>query len=78
MGNSYTETRIKRKSGKVFTKHLLTFRIKYGFMAESVIPITSDGKITIPKELREKFDLKDYVKIEETLCDKGILIKKHD
>ena len=47
-------------------------------MGETIIsPITSDGKVTIPKELIEKFDLKDYVEIEETLCNKGILIKKH-
>jgi len=46
-------------------------------MSESIImPITSDGKITIPKELIEKFDLKDYVEIVETHCNQGILIKK--
>jgi bifunctional DNA-binding transcriptional regulator/antitoxin component of YhaV-PrlF toxin-antitoxin module len=48
-------------------------------MGEIIIrPITSDGKITIPKELIEKFDLKNNVEIEETLCNKGILIRKHD
>ncbi len=47
------------------------------FMGEEVIPITSDGKIKIPKGLREKFDLKDYVEIAETHCSHGILIKKH-
>jgi len=41
------------------------------------IPITSDGKITIPKELIEKFELKDLVEISETHCSQGILIKKH-
>jgi AbrB family looped-hinge helix DNA binding protein len=51
--------------------------IKLFFMAERIItPITSDGKIAIPKELREKFNLEDYVEIEETHCNKGILIKK--
>ncbi len=49
------------------------------FMAEVIIsPITSDGKITIPRELREQFNLKDYVEIAETHCGQGILIKKHD
>ncbi len=43
-------------------------------MAEK-IPITPDGKIIIPRELMEKFKLKDFVEIEETLCNKGILIK---
>lgn len=45
-------------------------------MAERIIkPMTSDGKITIPKELREKYNLKDYVEIVE--ADDGILIKAH-
>ena len=49
-----------------------------GFMGEIIISqITSDGKITLPKELIEKFNLKDFVEIEETLCNKGILIRKH-
>jgi len=48
-------------------------------MGEIIIrPITSDGKIIIPKDLIEKFNLKDSVEIEETLCNKGILIKKHE
>jgi len=46
-------------------------------MPERIIsPISQDGKITIPKELREKFNLKDYVEIAETHCNRGILIKK--
>ena len=50
-----------------------------GLMGEIIIrPITSDGKITIPSELIEKFNLKDYVEIEETLCNKGLLIRRHD
>lgn len=45
-------------------------------MAEGIItPITSDGTITIPKELMEKFNLKDHVEIVETHCNQGILIK---
>ena len=45
-------------------------------MAERIIrPVTSDGKVTIPKEFREKYDLKDYVEIEDT--GDGILIKAH-
>jgi len=48
-------------------------------MSEShVIPITSDGKITIPRELIEKFQFKDLVEIAETHCSQGILIKKHE
>ncbi|MCX9026394.1 MAG: AbrB/MazE/SpoVT family DNA-binding domain-containing protein [Candidatus Methanoperedens sp.] len=45
-------------------------------MAEGIItPITSDGTITIPRELMEKFNLKDRVEIVETHCSQGILIK---
>ncbi|MCL7412612.1 MAG: AbrB/MazE/SpoVT family DNA-binding domain-containing protein [ANME-2 cluster archaeon] len=45
-------------------------------MAERLIrPMTSDGKITIPKELREKHNLKDYVEFLDT--KDGILIKAH-
>lgn len=48
-------------------------------MADNItIPITSDGKITIPKELIEKFELKDFVEIAETHCNQGIIIKKHE
>jgi len=47
-------------------------------MPEKIIkPITSDGKITIPKEFIEKYNLKNYVEIEETRCYRGIIIKKH-
>ena len=42
------------------------------------IPITSDGKITIPRELIEKFELKGFVEIAETHCSQGIIIKKHE
>ncbi len=46
------------------------------FMVERIIrPITSDGKITVPKELREKYKLKDYVEFAET--PQGLLIKAH-
>jgi len=45
-------------------------------MADNIIiPITSDGKITIPRELIDKFELKDLVEIAETHCSQGILIK---
>jgi len=45
-------------------------------MSETIImPISSDGEIIIPKELREKFNLKEYVEIVETHCNQGILIK---
>lgn len=45
-------------------------------MADRIIrPITSDGKITIPKEFREKYKLKDYVEIVE--IKDGLLIKAH-
>ena len=48
-------------------------------MADNLtIPITSDGKITIPRELIEKFDFKDFVEIAETHCSQGIIIKKHE
>ena len=43
-------------------------------MAERIIrPLTAEGRVTIPKELRGKHDLKDYVEIIDT--DEGILIK---
>lgn len=45
-------------------------------MAERIIrPITSDGKVTIPKEFRKKYNFEDYVEIEDTGA--GILIKTH-
>ncbi len=45
-------------------------------MAEKIIrPITEEGRLTIPKELRGKYHLKDYVEIIE--ADDGILIKSH-
>ena len=45
-------------------------------MVEGIItPITSEGTITIPRELIEKFNLKDRVEIVETHCSQGILIK---
>jgi len=45
-------------------------------MSEGIItPITSEGTITIPRELMEKFNLKDRVEIVETHCSQGILIK---
>jgi len=48
-------------------------------MADNIIiPITSDGNITIPRELIEKFELKDLVEIRETHCSQGILIIKHE
>jgi hypothetical protein len=48
-------------------------------MSEMIIsPITPDGNITIPKELMEKFNLKDFVEIGETHCNTGILIRKHE
>ncbi len=48
-------------------------------MAEIFIQqITSDGKISIPKELIDKFNLQDFVEIEETHCSKGIIIRKHE
>lgn len=46
-------------------------------MAEIIIrPITPDGKITISPELMDKFNLKDFVTLEETHCNQGILIKR--
>jgi len=45
-------------------------------MAERIIrPLTAEGRVTIPKEFREKYNLKDYVEIEDT--GDGILIKAH-
>lgn len=47
-----------------------------GFMAERIIrPITSDGKVTIPKEFREKYNFKDYVEIVD--IGDGIIVKAH-
>jgi|Deesub1362A_J573_1020465.scaffolds.fasta_scaffold02647_9 AbrB family looped-hinge helix DNA binding protein len=46
-------------------------------MAERIIrPITKDGKVTVPKKLREKYRIKDYVVFVES--DEGILIKPLD
>ncbi len=48
-------------------------------MADTIIlPITQDGKITIPREMIDKFELKDFVEIAETHCSQGILIRKHE
>jgi hypothetical protein len=48
-------------------------------MADNIIiPITSDGKISIPRDLIEKFELKDFVEVAETHCSHGIIIKKHE
>lgn len=45
-------------------------------MAERIIkPIGSDGKVTIPKDMRKEYELKDYVEISR--AKEGILIKKH-
>jgi len=50
--------------------------LKISFMTEGIIiQITSDGTITIPRELMEKFNIKDRVEIAETRCSRGILIK---
>lgn len=58
---------------------LSTFRIKYYFMTDTIIiPINSDGMITLPRELMEKFNLKDFVEIAETHCSQGIIIRKHE
>ena len=46
-------------------------------MGERIIrPITKDGKVTIPKQLREKYRIKDYVVFIES--EEGILIKPLD
>ncbi|SNQ62005.1 hypothetical protein MNV_560051 [Candidatus Methanoperedens nitroreducens] len=64
--------------GRITKNTYLPLELNMGFMGETIIsPITSDGKITLPRELIEKFNLKDFVEIEETLCNKGILIRKH-
>ena len=43
-------------------------------MAERIIrPLTAEGRLTIPKELRGKYNLKDYVEIIDT--EDGIIIK---
>jgi len=63
----------------IYQNTYLPLELNIDFMSEIIIqPITSDGKITIPEELREKFNLKDYVEIVETHCSQGILIKRHD
>ncbi len=43
-----------------------------------IIPINSDGMIKIPRELMEKFNLKDFVELAETHCSQGIIIRKYD
>ena len=43
-------------------------------MVERVIkPVTKEGRVTIPKELREEYNIKDYVEIIKT--KEGLLIK---
>jgi AbrB family looped-hinge helix DNA binding protein len=43
-------------------------------MAERIIrPVNKEGRVTIPKELRAKFKINDYVEFEET--EDGLLIK---
>lgn len=45
-------------------------------MSERIIrPLSYDGKVTIPKELRQKHKLIDYVEIIDS--DNGIFIKTH-
>jgi hypothetical protein len=62
-----------------YPKYYLLLELNIGIMADNIIiPITSDGKITIPRELIEKFELKDLVEVAETHCSQGILIKKHE
>lgn len=44
-------------------------------MVERIIrQLTKEGRVTIPKELREEFDLKDYVEIIR--IKEGVLVKK--
>ncbi len=43
-------------------------------MAERVIKsVTKEGRVTIPKELREEYSIKDYVEIVK--IKEGLLIK---
>ncbi len=43
-------------------------------MAERIIrPVNEEGRVTIPKELREKYQIRDYVEFKET--KEGLLIK---
>lgn len=45
-------------------------------MTERIIrPLNDEGRVTIPKELREKHKLKDYVEMVDT--EEGVLIKTH-
>lgn len=44
-------------------------------MVKKIIkPITLDGKVTLPKVLREKYDMKDYIEIIDS--GEGLTIKK--
>jgi len=64
------------QDGRNHQNTYLHSELKIRFMAEGIItPITSEGTITIPRELMEKFNLKDRVEIVETHCSQGILIK---
>lgn len=43
-------------------------------MAERIIrPVNKEGRVTIPKELRAKYKINDYVEFEET--KEGLLIR---
>lgn len=44
-------------------------------MTEKVVSITSKGQLTIPKNLREKFGLKEGTKAIAIETSKGVLIK---
>lgn len=38
-------------------------------------PVSKDGKITIPKKLREKYKLENYVEIVEK--KEGVIVRPH-